>query len=482
MKNFLLFIFLFIFEIAFAQNQREQKILVKVGDKEISVAEFLQRSELTIRPGNFKGKNTTLNNLISEKILALEAEKNIRLMQNLVLHSGLKGIKEQLMRDKLYDEEAFNNVELDTSEIKNAFRLSIREYELEFYTINNKEMIRQIETIIDSVPELTNDLFKELKTITGKKPVHNVKYFDPEDEIIHEALYTNLLDTGTVVGPVKISNSDYIFMKVLKWVDYPILSGVDQQERWNKVKEKMHLAKANKLWRSYILNVMKGKKIEFDKETFKFLSEISFEYFIKNNQSDSLNLRISEIPLREEEINSSAPFFTIDGKVWSVEDFKKELMSHPLVFRTKDINKNNYNEQFKLAIVDMIRDHYLTGEAYKKSLDKSEEINKTVQMWNDSYLAAELKKDVIDSALEKGIINIDDNSGMLRYWESYLTGLQDKYSDSIWINFNELNKTSLTNIDFFAMRPGVPYPVPVPSFPMLISSENLDYVKQEKQN
>ena len=103
-------------------------------------------------------------------------------------------------------------------------------------------------------------------------------------------------------------------------------------------------------------------------------------------------------------------------------------------------------------------------------------------MWNDSYLAAELKKDVINSALEKGIINVNDNSGMLRYWESYLTGLQDKYSDSIWINFNELNKTSLTNIDFFAMRPGVPYPVPVPSFPMLISSENLDYVKQGKQN
>jgi hypothetical protein len=59
-----------------ARSQPDERILARIGDKQISVKEFLERSELTVRPGPFKNKNISLNNLISEKILALEAEHN----------------------------------------------------------------------------------------------------------------------------------------------------------------------------------------------------------------------------------------------------------------------------------------------------------------------------------------------------------------------------------------------------------------------
>jgi hypothetical protein len=479
MKYFLLFTILFL-GISFAQKQPSNTVLAKIGGKELTVEEFLYRSEFTVRPKPFKDKNITLNNLISEKILALEAEQNSDLMLNPALQGQLRGIKEQQMREKLYYEEAFNKVEIDTAEIINAYRLSMREYELEFYTLKSKDQAQKIEVILDSVPELTGEVFKELEETLGKKPVHKVKYLDPDDEKINEALYSTLLDTGAVVGPIRISNGDYIVMKVLNWTDYPLIGGPEQLERWNKVEEKIHLKRAGKIWQLFLAGVMKGKRLEFNKETLELLSDLAYKHYLRNNQNDSLNIQLTEIPSSEKEINPDAIFFTIDNKAWSIGDFKKELMSHPLVYRTRDLDQNNFNEQFKLAIVDMMRDHYLTKEAYKRDLDNNEEINKTVDMWKDAYLAADQQISIMNSAIDQGIVKEDDNSARLEYWENYLTALQNKYSDSTWINYNELDKIKLTNIDFIALQPGVPYPVVVPRFPMFIRSNNLNYANKGK--
>jgi hypothetical protein len=125
-----------------------------------------------------------------------------------------------------------------------------------------------------------------------------------------------------------------------------------------------------------------------------------------------------------------------------------------------------------------MRDHFLNKEAYKLSLDSLVEINETVGIWRDSYLAIDQQKTILDSALEKGIIHNDDNIGKVNYWESYLSGLQNRYSDSIEIDYKEFNKIKLTNIDFMAVKPGAPFPSIVPGFPILISSENLGYIKK----
>lgn len=459
------------------KDQSDEIILAQIGEKEITIKEFLQRSELTIRPQNFKDKNTTLNNLIFEKILALESEDDNQLLENPAFQARLKGIKEQMMREKLYYEVAYNKVELDSDEVKNAYVVSMREYELEFFTIHNKELAKRIATVLDSAPQRAGEMFKEVEKILKEKPVHKVNYKDPDDYVIHESLFTYPLEVGTVVGPKKLSNGDYIILKVLDWVDYPLISGHDQRVRWKEVKEKIHEIKTRKLWQSYQSDIMRGKKIEFNNQSFKVLSNLALERYVNNNSIDSLIFQLTEIPSVEADVKLDSPFFTIDNILWTVEDFRQELRSHPLVFRTKYLNRNNFAEQFKLAIVDLMRDYYLTQEAYKKSLDDLEDVSRTVEMWNDSFLANYQRKNIIDSALAQGLIHEKDKLGIIEYWESYLFNLQKKYSASIKINYNELDNISLTNIDYFAIRPGVPYPLATPGFPSLVSSGSLSYTK-----
>ena len=465
-------------QISVSQTKPDDTILAKIGEKTISVDDFLQRCELTIRPNNFKSKNTALNNLVSEKILALEAVQSTRLLDSPAFQGRLRGIKEQLMRDTLYAQEAFGKVQLDTHEVKNAYIASTREYEVEYYTISNDELAKRIELAIQSAPQSADTVFRELEAIVGKKPVRQVKYEDQEDDVIHEALFTRRLDLGSVVGPLKLSDGSHILMKVLNWVDYPLVSGQDQQLRWKKVQDKLSQTKAKKLWRSFQAGVMDKKRIEFDRQSFDILAGWALGRHLTNKtKNDSLRSRPSDHPSAGPQIDLNAPFFTLDNKVWTVGDFEKELMSHPLVYRTTNIDSSNFREQFKLAVVDMVRDHYVTQEAYRRSLDESEDVYRIVEMWKDAILAADQEKIIINSALEKGIIHENDRPGIRKYWISSVRALQQKYSGMVQINYDLLDKISLTNVDLFAWRLGVPYPVVVPEFPIFISSGNLDDLK-----
>lgn len=464
-----------------AQLLKNDVTLAKIGNKEISLDDFLYRSEFTVRPLRFKNKKTTLNNLISEKILAIEAEKsNTKLLQNQVFIGRLKGIKEQLMREKLYEIKADKKVVVDSNAVLQKYKTSRREYEVEFFVIGNDSASEAIGETLRRYPGSSDSIFKSLEKKINKKPTQNVKYLDNNDENISDALFSSLLDTGAVVGPVKLHNGENILMRVKDWKDEILFSGEDQRIRWNKIAEKIHQTKALNLWDDYMLEVMKDKRIDYNNEVFFKLAGLAYQYYLdKNLPPDSVELRLNEIPKLDEAIDLKSPFFTIDGNTWTVKDFKQELVSHPLVYRARYIDQKTFNKQFLYAIADMVRDHYLNIEAYKMHLDTLKEINKTVGIWRDSFLAIDQEKNIVDAALEKGIIRKEDNIGKLKYWESYLTSLQERYSDSIEINFKEYNKIKLTKIDVIAFKPGAPFPTIVPGFPIFISSENLEYIKKE---
>ena len=48
------------------------------------------------------------------------------------------------------------------------------------------------------------------------------------------------------------------------------------------------------------------------------------------------------------------------------------------------------------------------------------------------------------------------------------------------INTDELEKIQLTRIDMFAIQQNVPFPIIVPSFPLLTTDHRLDYGRKIK--
>jgi hypothetical protein len=345
----------------------------------------------------------------------------------------------------------------------------------------HEELAQKVKAVIDSAPGETGDVFKYLSEFAGKQPVHKIAYKDPDDDAIHEALFSKPLPMGEVVGPIELSNGEYLVMKVLNLTTYPLLSGIDQQMRWKEVREKEHQIKASKMWQSYQAGIMRGKKMEFNRKTFTVLANRVREKYVSEEQKiDSSGRRMPEIPFNAKGLDLASPFFTFENRVWTVGDFRNELMSHPLVFRTTNLDSANFNTQFKLAVVDIMRDHCLTREAYKKSLDGMKDVSQTVEMWKDAFVANDRQKSVIDAALKEGKIAENDAPQILKYWESYVVDLQKKYGSSVTVNVTAFKNISLTKIDMFAVKPGKPYPAVVPDFPTFISSESLDYVARKE--
>jgi hypothetical protein len=169
-----------------------------------------------------------------------------------------------------------------------------------------------------------------------------------------------------------------------------------------------------------------------------------------------------------------APLFTIDGKVWTVDDVVKEMERHPLVFRNKNLDKNNIDKQLKLALVDMVRDRYLTQEAYSRGFDRYPTVVHYTEMWQDAILSLWQKNAYLKS------IGIDDNGQIdmiTKYLNPYVDSLRRKYDDCTEINVNEFNNIQLTRIDMFVQEMNVPFPVFVPTFPQLTTYKWLNYGK-----
>ena len=89
-----------------SSNISSVDILAKVGDKIITLDDYYNRAEYTIRPLYCKGnlyihKKIILNNLIAEKLLSLDSEMNDYKINSKALESFIKGRKEQAMRKML---------------------------------------------------------------------------------------------------------------------------------------------------------------------------------------------------------------------------------------------------------------------------------------------------------------------------------------------------------------------------------------------
>jgi hypothetical protein len=486
----LLFFLFFVVTISCGPKAPKEKILAQVGPRTISVEEFRRRVELTVRPNvpaadDKQYKNILLNNLIIEKLQALEADKNDKVEYSETFKAFIQGIQEQVMREQLFYKEAFNKVRLDSLELKKAYTMASREYDVEFYTITNKKIADGVKEKIKSHPDSVQMIFDNLWQ--GKaRPKHTIKYKDPDAQPIIDALFTEAREPNTVLGPIQIDDANWIMMKVVDYRTVPAI-GQDAVQRWSDVKEKLTMSKATVQWGQYIKSVMKGKEIHFETATFNKLANLVFAMYKAPTDADKNAIYkkfwqseegvLTLDSIGSEEAILELPFFTIDHQVWTVRDFRTALMSHPLVYRKTAFNNLPFRESFKLAIADMIRDRYLSQEAFKKGLDKNPEVVRTTGMWKDAMIASRYRDKYMSNAIKTNQVDSTSNLAKVKFYDNWIASLEQEYKNDIKIDFNEFEPIEVTRINMFAMQQNVPYPVAVPGFPLTVTDGNLDYAK-----
>jgi len=481
-------------------EQPQEKILVKIGDKSISVNEFIRRAEYTIRPPYCSGshnldKKIVINSLIAEKLMAIEAGDTNQFIMNEKIQAYLRGRKEQAMRQWLFAKEAQEKVVLDTTKIVKTVKVAGRKYKISYFNLPDSSLVYQLSREINSNKKTFEDAYFELSGL-DTLPRREVEWSTQEHDLILDSLFSEPLRKNQVIGPVKVAKNEYLMMKVNSWIDRPAITENQVQERWRNVTDEYSQREAVKLYDNYIRKVMKGKRIEFVPDAFFKIANLLGPVYIKTDaeKQEMLQKSYREQDKKDEDIEKyqdlqtqmellyQEPFFKVDNQVWTVKDFVDELGAHPLVFRDKKMKKNEFGQQLQFAIMDMIRDKYLAREAYKRGYDKINVIQRNVNMWQDNlnyqYYKSELLKDVLpDSVKEMNYLHLIDD-----YLNAHVDSLQKKYSDVIEVDVDAFNDIQLTRIDMSVTQQNVPFAKIVPSFPLVTTDDRLDYGRKMETN
>ncbi len=472
-------------------------MLAKIGDRVITVNDFIRRAEYTIRPPYCKSdsyihKKIILNSLIAEKLFALEADTNNQLYHNQEFQHYVQGRREQAMRQEHFNKFGLSRAELDDKEVGQYFHSVGRKYQIRFVVLDE-------ETKAD---KLTADLRDKKYSLTDlaqvaafrKLPAEKeLGFFDDMDPAVHQSLFATPLREKQVIGPLKTIENQYLVLEVNGWADRLNLSDQARKIQWNDVRDRVMEYRAQGKYREYVGRLMKGKEVRFNETTFRQLADILKPVYIKipSEKKDLLNAAVwnKETPDTALE-NFSAkieklkdqPFFTIDGKTWTVADFDVALQSHPLVFRQQKIEAADFPRQFQLAVVDLIRDQYITADAYKKRLDRKAAVQRYTQMWADNLIALYYKQNYLSSVGLPVGFGADPVAAIEHYLNPLVDNLQAKYAPEIAIDLAAFEKIQLTGIDLVAIQNNVPYPIVEPHFPLITTDHLLDYGQRLDRN
>jgi hypothetical protein len=172
------------------------------------------------------------------------------------------------------------------------------------------------------------------------------------------------------------------------------------------------------------------------------------------------------------EIDPNSTLLQYYGNEWSVKDFNNKLRSHPLVFRKRKLNRSEFPEQLRLAIADLFRDEEITNQCYQSGYNKNWIVESNVSMWKDAILSREYMAKM--KSVNK---DLNTQNKWLEFMNPVIDSLQEVYSNQIQINMNAFESIELTSTDMIVTQRGVPYPIVVPSFPVITSDSYLNYGK-----
>jgi hypothetical protein len=482
---FLVAIFFALIQIHPVQKD-EEIVIVRVGNRTITKTEFINRAEYVPRPDycrldNYIHRKIVLNTLIAEKLLAIEAGENNELTTSPEYAAYITGRKEQAMRQIHYYEIAYTTSKPDSATVAKVYNAAGRTYNVSYFRLKDSTLSHQVyNDIINS--GISFDSLCIAVSSSDTIPTKKISYLNQELPVVHNSLFSDELVKGEILEPINVDNS-YLFIRVDGWTDRVAVSEEDKNIRWNDVYNKLTGDNAAARYEDYVAEIMRGKRIVFNRPTFEKLVEIIAPYYLQSNKSKK-NLLNNSLwtPSSEDEVLMDNLYdvndiknwelLKIDGEIWTVEKLTEELMKHPLVFRKRELKRNNFAEQMKLAIVDLVRDKYITRDAYENGFDDHPLVLRNTSLWQDNLLALYQKFIILESVGDRSMERMKLLDEVMN---PYVRSLQKKHSNVIKINIKEFEDIKLSSLDMIAIQPDQAFPIIVPLFPELTTMSKLDY-------
>lgn len=371
-------------------------VVAEFGKHKIRLDEFkIAYLDLIKKPKIFDSKQLReefLDEMIVNKLLAEEAKKR-GFDKNELLSSKVDSYKKKVMREAHFDKNIKSNITIKESEIEEAYQFLQEERKISHLFAESKEKADSIYSLLmsgESWEKLAGQVFKDSVLSKNGGDLGWV-YWDQLDHDISMTAFK--LKPGEISKPVK---SSYGF-HILKMTDYkkkPMITRSEYEIHRRKAKAILQYKIGDLLAAEYINKLAKNAKIELYTEVFQFVMEQLKEKFIR--KPSQMN-PMSEIQLSDEEIKN------VKTSLWDERD-RVLAKINGADFTIKDllgyINYVPYEIIYKstrATINYAFRDYLITKEAEKLRLDKTEFVKSKSELYKNSLLALEYRKEAIKS-------------------------------------------------------------------------------------
>ena len=230
-------------------------------------------------------KKIILNNLIAEKLLAIESDSIYNEFKPSSLTSFIKGRKEQAMRQLLYFKEGYEKVSIDNKQLNHYFKMAGRTYHVNYFSFPGGEFFELVkEAIYNEIP------LEEIYSINfeGPIPSKDVNWIDDNDSFISKALFEEDVIKGQIIGPHRLNDGSGFILEIIGWTDKLDLSEKGNLERKDLVINTLKERGGKTIYSSFIKDVMKGKEINLNKEVFiPYTNAIRDQFFRSKDEKES---------------------------------------------------------------------------------------------------------------------------------------------------------------------------------------------------
>lgn len=437
-KGIILFILITLFSSEISLAQSKDSILVDLGNKKITVDEFVTRFEFTpwprrnIRFIDDELKYEFLKTLIAEKLLSIFGEE-IKIDTSFDLSEAYKNLEKMIVRDALYRKEIMNKVTFDKDDLNNAIaRSQITLFVRYIFSQDSSEIKNLYEQLKNGIPF---DTFYTQQINSGYENYPMEVTYGTLIEEAEDKIYRT--EPKYFTSPVKANLGYYIF-----YVDSSRmainLGPKEFNESIRKAEKILKQRIEEKLYQEYFRKFFSKKRGEADGEVFWMLVNqiaIRFKYKMENQQPVRGNqFIIDPEDVREIEKNlgddKNLILVKLEKKNVPVKEFLRYILFKG--FTLTDSSTSYIAARLNKAIRTFLEDEYLAEEGYRQGLQFKPEVKKDIEMWKDFYYAnwysLTLKNQIEVS--EKEIVDYIKNKS-IKSEEVVLVNIQEILVDSL---------------------------------------------------
>ncbi len=492
MKIFLLILFFLNLNIGFSQDLfdeynknkiNKEEIVAEVDTIKITAEEFYYNYEFgpAFPKRKSNSKETQLNYIIDEKLLALEGYQKKSIEQDYA--KGLfKDIQSDLATEELFKKEILPKVEVNENEIQKVIRKKLIEYKTRWLYSDSQQSIENYLTKLNNGIPFDSLFYSQINdsVFTDDREMKSSLY----DIYVKNPVFAQILDTlkaGNISAPIRTDDGWYI-VKIDNIWENLISNETEQTKLRYESIEAIRKSKMDALSDQYVNDLISSEKPIIKRDAFNILRSflgktlLTPEKYNEWELDKKLDTALSNLGLKRGEKYPGISLVVGANNNFSLDEFIIWYRDRDQYVKFLKDDLTSFSISLENLVWLMVRDKLLTKEAFEKKYDKTGWVKKQSGWWKDKIAYSAYRNELANSiTLNSEEINLvnEKKKSESDILSEKLTGkilhkiLELKKKYKVKINKDVLDKINVSSendkkaIDMYLIKRGSLIPRPI---------------------